>query len=172
MVAGMGKAFLGSFVVVFLMMTLLFRSPLWGALSMIPLTFTILFVYGVIGLVGKDYDMPVAVLSSLALGLAVDFGIHFLSRVREMSERLGSWSAAQEPMFQEPARAIQRNVIVIAVGFLPLLFATLVPYQTVGLLLASILLLSGFATLVLLPALITLLERQLMPQPSNPEGKP
>ncbi len=172
MVAGMGKAFLGSFVVVFLMMTLLFRSPLWGALSMIPLTFTILFVYGVIGLVGKDYDMPVAVLSSLALGLAVDFGIHFLSRAREMTERLGSWSAALEPMFQEPARAIQRNVIVIAVGFLPLLFATLVPYQTVGLLLASILLLSGFATLVLLPALITLLERQLMPQPSNPEGKP
>jgi len=45
---------------------------------MIPLTVTITLIYGIIGLVGKDYDMPVAVLSSLTLGLSVDFAIHFL----------------------------------------------------------------------------------------------
>ncbi len=82
MVTGMLKSFLSSFVVVFIMMAILFRSALWGLLAMIPLTFTIGIIYGVIGLIGKDYDMPVAVLSSLTLGLAVDFAIHFLQRSR------------------------------------------------------------------------------------------
>ena len=69
MVSGMLQAFLGSFLIVFLMMTILYRSALWGLLSMVPLTVTIGLIYGAIGLVGKDYDMPVAVLSSLSLGL-------------------------------------------------------------------------------------------------------
>ena len=64
---------LGFSLVVLLMMIVLFRSGLWGFLSMMPLTITIGFIYGMIGLVGKDYDMPVAVLSSLTLGLSVDW---------------------------------------------------------------------------------------------------
>ena len=44
---------------------------------------------------------------------------------------------------------------------LPLLFAPLVPYQTVGVLLASILAVSGGATLLLLPAIFTVAERFL-----------
>ena len=161
MVAGMLEAFAGSFLVVFLLMTILFRSALWGLLSMIPLTVTIAAIYGVIGIIGKDYDMPVAVLSSLTLGLAVDFAIHFLARSREMHRRYGSWQAAAPHVFGEPARAITRNIIVIAAGFLPLLLAPLVPYQTVGTFLATILLVSGVATLLLLPALIRLMEKWL-----------
>jgi uncharacterized membrane protein YdfJ with MMPL/SSD domain len=71
-------------------------------------------------------------------------------------------------MFGEPARAITRNVIVIGIGFLPLLAAPLVPYQTVGLFIASILLMAGVATLFLLPALITLLQRALFRDPRHP----
>jgi len=73
MVAGMMNSLLSSFVVVLIMMMVLFRSPLFGLLAMIPLSVTITFIYGLIGLVGKDYDMPVAILSSLTLGLSVDF---------------------------------------------------------------------------------------------------
>jgi len=161
MVSGMLKAFLGSFVVVLVMMSLLFRSPWWGLLSMIPLTLTIGLIYGVIGLIGKDYDMPVAVLSALTLGLAIDFAIHFLARSRELYSKQSGWVATSELVFAEPARAIARNVIVIAIGFTPLLAAPLRPYNTVGVLLASILLVSGLATLLLLPALMSLFEKTL-----------
>lgn len=161
MVWGMLRAFLGSFVVVLLMMTVLFRSPLWGLLSMIPLTLTIGLIYGVIGLIGKDYDMPVAVLSALTLGLAVDFAIHFLARARELYSAADGWEGTIGRVFAEPARAITRNVIVIAIGFTPLLAAPLVPYNTVGVFLAAILFLSGLATLMILPALLRLLEKPL-----------
>jgi predicted RND superfamily exporter protein len=166
MVWGMLKSFLSSFAVVFIMMTVLFRSPLWGMLAMVPLSVTIALIYGIIGIAGKDYDMPVAVLSSLTLGLAVDFAIHFIERSRMVFKKTGSWEKAISEMFEEPARAISRNVIVIAVGFTPLLASPLVPYNTVGIFLASIMAISGIATMFILPSLITALEERLFSQKS------
>lgn len=159
MVRGMLSSLISSFVVVFIMMVVLFRSPLYGLLSMIPLTVTISFIYGLIGLVGKDYDMPVAVLSALTLGLSVDFAIHFLERAREEYKKAGNWKDASKQMFREPAMAISRNAITISVGFTPLLVAPLVPYRTVGFFLATIMAASWLATLFILPALLTMLQK-------------
>jgi len=90
MVWGMLQSFMGSFIIVFIMMAILFRSLLWGIVCMVPLLITIVVIYGIIGLVGKDYDMPVAVLSALTLGMAVDFAIHFLERARTAYAETGS----------------------------------------------------------------------------------
>ena len=162
MVAGMLKSLLGAFVVVFLMMTLLFRSVLLGLLAMVPLTLTILAVYGLIGWIGKDYDMPIAVLSSLTLGLSVDFAIHFIQRMRALLAEKGSFEEAAAQLFEEPARAIARNAIVIALGFTPLFFAELVPYLTVGAFMASIMAISAAATLILLPALMSPMRERIL----------
>jgi len=152
---------------VFLMAAFLFRSPLWGLLCMVPLTVTITLIYGLIGFIGKDYDMPVAVLSAMTLGLSVDFAIHFLQRSRSVYPRAGhNWLKTSEEMYGEPARAISRNILVIAVGFTPLLISPLIPYQTVGFLLASIMVVSGLATLLILPALIRMIEPRLFKKQS------
>jgi predicted RND superfamily exporter protein len=168
MVWGMLQSFMGSFIIVFIMMAILFRSILWGLICMIPLMVTIAAIYGIIGLAGKDYDMPVAVLSALSLGMAVDFAIHFLERSREEYSRFGSWKKASEEMFGEPARAISRNVIVIAIGFLPLLAAPLVPYKTVGIFVCAILAVSGVATLLILPAILRLMNKRLFKAAAQP----
>ncbi|MBT3294682.1 MAG: MMPL family transporter [Verrucomicrobia bacterium] len=159
MVRGMFSSLVSSFVVVLVMMMVLFRSPLFGLLAMAPLSLTILFIYGLIGWMGKDYDMPVAVLSSLTLGLSVDFAIHFLERAREEFKLAGSWQKSCGPMFSEPAKAISRNAITISIGFTPLLIAPLLPYRTVGFFLATIMAVSWMATLLVLPALLTLLQK-------------
>lgn len=154
MVAGMLRSLIGAFVVVFIMMTLLFRSLRYGLLAMLPLTITIIGMYGLIGWIGKDYDMPIAVLSSLTLGLSVDFAIHFIQRLLSLFKQTGSFSSAATKMFEEPARAISRNAIVIALGFTPLFLSPLMPYITVGAFMAAIMAMSGVATLLLLPALV------------------
>ncbi|WP_028110750.1 efflux RND transporter permease subunit [Ferrimonas futtsuensis] len=166
MVSGMRDSLLWAFVIVLGMMVLLFRSPLYGLLAMLPLTLTISFIYGLIGWLGKDYDMPIAVLSALTLGLSVDFAIHFLERFREQLKLEGDVRRALTAMFQEPARAISRNAIVIAIGFTPLLLAPLVPYITVGVLLASIMAISALTTLLLLPASLWLLAPLLKRSPA------
>ncbi len=159
MVEGMLDSLISAFVVVFIMMVLLFRSVVFGVLAMLPLSLTIAFIYGLIGWVGKDYDMPIAVLSSLTLGLSVDFAIHFIERTRATFKQTGNWQDTLAVMFDEPARAISRNAIVIAIGFTPLLFAPLVPYITVGVFLASIMAISAIVTLIMLPAVMTAFSR-------------
>jgi predicted RND superfamily exporter protein len=170
MVWGMLQSFMGSFIIVFIMMAILFRSPLWGIVCMIPLLITIVVIYGIIGLVGKDYDMPVAVLSALTLGMAVDFAIHFLERARSEYAQTGSWQKSVGLMFGEPARAISRNVLVIAIGFLPLLAAPLIPYKTVGIFLCAIMALSGAVTLMVLPSILKLLEKVLFKKTDQPKS--
>ncbi|WP_294343517.1 MMPL family transporter [Prosthecochloris sp.] len=167
-VEGFLQSFAGSFIIVFLIMSFLFRSPLWGALCMVPLSITLLMIYGMTGLIGKDYDLPVAVLSSLSLGMAVDFAIHFLSRSRSLYGEKKSWRSILPELFGEPARAISRNVLVIAVGFLPLVVAPLVPYKTTGVMLFGILTISGIVTLLLLPAMLRLFENTFF---KKEEGK-
>ena len=154
MVTGMLSSLTSAFFMVLVMMLVLFRSIKIGLLAMLPLTVTILFIYGVIGFIGKDYDMPIAVLSALTLGLSVDFAIHFLERCRAIYRDTGDWPSTVEEVYKGPARAISRNAVVVAVGFTPLLFAPLVPYITVGFFLAMIMAVSAVVTVVLLPAVI------------------
>ncbi len=156
MVVGMRNALLGSFVVVLLMMIFLLRSFVLGLISMIPLTVTIALVYGLVGLTGRPYDMPIAVLSSLTLGLSIDFAIHFLKRGQEIYKQIKNVRQTITELFKEPARAIARNIVVIALGFVPLLFSNLVPYVTVGAFFLAIMALSGAATFLILPGLISL----------------
>ncbi|MEX2482418.1 MAG: MMPL family transporter [Gammaproteobacteria bacterium] len=164
MVSGMLTALGGSYVVVLVMMALLLRSLWWGLLSMLPLTMTVALIYGIVGISGKDYDMPVAVLSSLSIGLAIDYAIHFLVRARAAVARTGSWAASVPELFGETARAITRNAIVLGVGFTPLLAAPLVPYKTVGVFIASILLIAGLVSLIVLPAVLRLGTPLFFPQ--------
>ncbi len=159
MVRGMLGAVLGSFVLVFLLMVYLFRSVTLGLIAMAPLSVAILFSYGLVGFVGKDYDMPVAVCTSLSLGLAIDLAIHYLQRFRSRYQEGKDLEDAHRFTFGLPLRAITRNAIVITLGFFPLVFATLTPYVTVGVFFASLMAWSFVATLLFLPALVTLVGR-------------
>jgi predicted RND superfamily exporter protein len=172
MVKGMLRSLLSSFAIVLVIMSLLYRSVRWGILSMIPLTMTIALLYGLIGLIGKDYDMVMAILSSLTLGLSIDFAIHYIQRTRRLQAETGAWTRTAALMSAAPARAIARNAIIIAVGFLPLLLSSLRPYRTVGVFLATIMMISGMGTLVILPALIQNLSGRLFGRAEEAPAEP
>ena len=67
-------------------------------------------------------------------------------------------------MFGGPGRAIIRNALVVAIGFLPLLTAPLVPYKTVGFFMFAIMAISSFATLFIIPAIISLFPAIITPK--------
>jgi len=163
MVGGMsGKAIPGSFVVVFLLMVVAFRSLSLGALSMVPMGLAILFAYGLVGWVGKDFDMPIAVCSSIALGMGIDLAIHFLDRFREHYKAHRDLEESIRHMFGEPGRAIARNAIVITLGFLPLMAASLTPYVTVGAFFALLMVFSTLGTIYILPAVLRVIGPRIL----------
>ncbi|MFA5039505.1 MAG: MMPL family transporter [Candidatus Omnitrophota bacterium] len=155
MVVGMLWNFIGSFLIVLVMMVILLRSVVAGLVAMVPMTVTVLFIYGMLGFVGKEYDMPVAVLSALTLGLAIDFAIHFIERAKAIYQVKGSWPQTAQELFLGPCRAILRNALVVSVGFLPLFVSPLVPYNTVGFFMFAIMLFASIGTLLILPAIIS-----------------
>jgi len=160
----MMKGFILALIVVFAILAYDFRSLKWAVVGYTPLLFTVLLLYGVVGYIGKDFDMPISVLSCLSLGMAVDFAIHFVSRLRQRlreapAELLSDallWTAAR------PGKGIVRNAILFAASFAVMIFAPLTPYITVGAFIVSMMLLSAVMTLIYLPALITLMQGWLM----------
>jgi hypothetical protein len=163
----MVTGFLLALVAVFCILALDFRSFKWALVGYIPLLFTVLVLYGAVGFAGKDFDMPISVLSTLSLGMAVDFAIHFISRFRKRWSEVRSgdgapgeaalieallWTAAR------PGKGVLRNAVLFASAFSVMLFAPLTPYITVGAFIVSMMILSAAMTILYLPALVVLLR--------------
>ncbi|MBI4376668.1 MAG: MMPL family transporter [Elusimicrobia bacterium] len=161
------KGFLLALVVIFAILAVNFRSPKWALVGYVPLLFTVILIYGAVGFMGKDFDMPISVLSCLSLGMAVDFAIHFINRFRQRvaEGRAGAvpeaiedalvWTAAR------PGKGILRNAVLFAAAFSVMLFAPLTPYVTVGAFIVAMMLLSAILCIVYIPALIVLLRKWL-----------
>jgi predicted RND superfamily exporter protein len=177
---GMLTGFISSLVLVLVLLVIEYRSLRWGIVSFVPLLFTVALIYGAVGLTGKDFDMPISVLSTLSLGMAIDFAIHFVSRFRQRLAETGfnataggvNPSALTDTLLwtvARPGRGVIRNAVLFASGFFVMLFASLTPYITVGAFMAAMMLLSAVATLLYLPALIVMFGRWL---PLAPKPKP
>jgi predicted RND superfamily exporter protein len=157
---GMREGFIASCALVLVLLVAGYRSFRWGLVSFVPLLFTVLVGYGAVGFLGKDFDMPIAVLSTLSMGLAVDFAFHFVSRFQQRYRETGDLEEALIWTVARPGRGIVRNALLFSSGFAVMLFAGLTPYVTVGVSMIGIMLLSALATLVFLPALIALFHLQ------------
>lgn len=153
---GMLEGFIASCILVFILLVLDYRSLRWGIISFLPLLFTVVLIYGVVGFIGKDFDMPISVLSTLSLGLAIDFAIHFVSRFQERYRETGDLESSLVWTTARPGLGIVKNAVLFASGFAVMVFAALTPYITVGVFMAAIMVLSAAATIVYLPALIFL----------------
>jgi predicted RND superfamily exporter protein len=166
--------FAWALVAVLVVLALNFRSLKWALVSYVPLLLTIALLYGALGFAGKDFDMPICVLSTLSLGMAVDFAIHFIERFRRAYEERtraaverGGGTPDRASVVREavlwtavrPGRGILRNAVLFAGTFSVMFFASLTPYVTVGAFMVTMMLLSALLTLLLLPAIIVLLER-------------
>jgi hypothetical protein len=152
----MVKTFLAALVVVLAILALSFRSLRWGMVAFVPLLFTIALIYGALGFIGKDFDMPISVLSTLSLGMAVDFAIHFIRRYRQRLAETGDTAEALVWTVARPGKGILRNAILFSLAFAVMLASSLTPYITVGVFIMTMMMLSAIFTLIYLPALIAL----------------
>jgi predicted RND superfamily exporter protein len=159
---GMLESFLAGVALVLVLLVAQTRSLLWGVLMFLPLLFTIVLIYGAVGFLGKDFDMPVAVLSTLSLGMAIDFAIHFVGRFRQRYREHPHLREALVWTVARPGKGILLNAVLFALGFAVMGFADLTPYVTVGVFMAAIMLLSALLSVICLPGLIRLFARVLL----------
>ncbi len=142
------RSLVTSLPLILLIMVLVFRSPIAGLIGAAPTLVTLAVTYGLMGLLPNrlPLDITSSMLASIALGVGIDYAIHFLWRYRE----LGLHGA-----MATTGRSILVNAAEITAGFSVLVGASIVPVSRFGLLTAETLLVAALATLTLLPALLS-----------------
>lgn len=141
--------------VVTVLLSLIFRSTVAGALALAPLVVTILVNFGVMGFFGVGLDSFTAMVASIAIGLGVDYAIHFTHRLKkELTGHDGDTEEALRRTLSTSGVAVMVNAASVGLGFLVLLAAGGQHIRRFGGLSSLTMLLAGALTLTLLPVLL------------------
>jgi predicted RND superfamily exporter protein len=158
------KSFLYAFALIGAMMCFIFRSLRTGLLSMIPNVWPILLTLGGMGWLGIPLDYNKVMIATVAMGIAVDDTIHFVSRYHHEFDESGSYADALAAAMADVGHAVFVTSLVLVLGFLVNLFSVLDASARSGVLLAATIATALLADLLLTPALVLTLE------PFGPEG--
>ncbi|MBK5930548.1 efflux RND transporter permease subunit [Halochromatium salexigens] len=139
---------------IFLLMVVIWRSFSAALLCMVPNLSPILVIFIVMGLFGIWLDMATAMITGVAVGIAVDDTIHvyYGYRSRRARGRSPVWALART--YQHAGRAVTATTLILSAQFLLLLGSPFMPTNDFGLLTALGLVTALLFDLLVLPALL------------------
>ncbi len=143
-----------SLLLVFALVALTFRSLGAGLYAVLPLVLAMPLLFGLMGHLGIELNVVTAMLSSIVVGVGVDYTLHFLWRYR--AERRGGLApeAAVERTLTTAGRGIVFNALSVIVGFSVVLISNFLPVQFFGFLVVVSIGACLVGALVLLPSLV------------------
>jgi hypothetical protein len=129
----------------------MFRSPIIGIFNAMPLFFGIFLNFATMGALGIPINIMTMVTSSLAIGIGVDYAIHFIHRyIIELGSNNHYEKSIPQSM-KTSGVAITFNSFVVASGFIILVLSTFKGVKFMGFLLALTMITTAFAALTILP---------------------
>ncbi len=150
-----------SLVVVFLIVLFQFKSLKIGIFALIPTLTGIMGNYLFMYAMDIPFDVITIIFASITVGVGVDAAIHFLLRfcIRTQEHPNLPYTLLITQTLEETARPILLSSTSLVLGLLVLRFASFLPIQYFGLLLAFALVVTTFSTLFILPALMIALHK-------------
>ena len=161
----------GQFPISWLSPSNLGNGMMAGAISMIPNVFPVLLVFGIMGHLGIAIDIGTMMTASVAMGVAVDDTIHFLSWFRQNLDKGLSRGEALIETYRRVGPAMTQTTIVGGLGLFVFSLSTFTPTQRFGTLMLTMLAAALVGDLIMLPALLSSpLGRWFKPRVNRPEG--
>ena len=133
---------------------LMLRSTLMALLSILPVSMTVVIIYGSMGFIGIPLEIPTVLLGGMSIGIGVDFAIHYLFRYRLSRHEGRNHADACEQTAATAGRALLFNAVVLFFGFIVLLAARFNPQIKLGGLVAATVLICYVSTIYLFPVLL------------------
>ncbi|MBC8493529.1 MAG: MMPL family transporter [Candidatus Thioglobus sp.] len=146
-----------AFGLISVMMILLIGNIKIGLISMIPNMLPILFLSTVMVIFDMPLDMFTMLIGAIALGLAVDDTVHFMHNFRRYELEYNDVDKAVRLTLMGTGRAIVVTSLVLSVGFLVLLFASMSSMFNFGVLTATAIFIALMADFFLVPAIMKLM---------------
>lgn len=149
-----------SSVAVGLIVAALMKSVLLGIPSLVPLFFTVLINFGLMGYAGLPLDAVTSIIAGVVIGLGVDYAIHYISRYR--LERANGHQMEQALLNTgvSAGRGIFFNALALVIGFMVLVFSHFRAIAVFGFLISVTMVVSSFAALVVIPLLLQYFDRK------------
>ena len=166
LIQGIQKGLIVAVALVSIMMLLLFRSWKVMLIAAVPNLLPVMITFGLMGLLDIPINLFTAPFVCIALGLAVDDTVHFLSRFRIELRMDGDYGAAMERTMLSVGRALILTSIVFMAGFLIFLVSSFQISRNFGALISFTIVGALFSDLFVLPRL--LLRFRPFPAQSNP----
>ncbi|MGH7820340.1 MAG: efflux RND transporter permease subunit, partial [Candidatus Binatia bacterium] len=130
-----------------------FGSIRIGLLSLVPNVFPILVLFGLMGWTGIALDVSTSMIAAIAIGIAVDDTIHYLSEFTSLARRTGDAARATCEAIRTVGRPIVFTSVALAAGFLVSCFSGFQPVRHFGALSAATMVIAVLSDLVLTPAI-------------------
>ena len=160
MVKGQLQSLALAILFVFVLMIIISRSLTYGTFCTIPVSLTVILNFGIMGWFKIPLDVASAIIASVAIGIGIDYAIHFFNRYKE---ELAIGKSAEEAIkitISNTGQAIFYNAAAVGLGFFVLIFASMPPLARFGWLIALTMFFSSTASLTVLPALLFLRDRR------------
>ncbi len=161
-VKGQVKSLILAMVVVFVLLSIIFRSGRAGFLSALPLSVAILVLFGLMGFFGIALDIATALLSSIMIGVGIDYTIHFLWRFKEERARGIEHKEAAYITLTTTGRGIVFNAISVIIGFLALTLSNFAPLRFFGALVVISISTCLISALILIPSIVILAKPKFL----------
>lgn len=151
-----------SLLCVFVIIAISFKSAWAGLLGAIPLAFTILLNYMVMGFTGIKLDLITSIIASVAIGVGIDYTIHFLETFRNERHLNDDMEIVLQNTFDKSGTGIMTNAIAVGLGFLVLCLSKFVVLRYIGVLVAIVMFSSSILALTIIPGFLHLYDPKFM----------
>jgi hypothetical protein len=145
-----------AFIAIILLLAFIFRSIKAGLIGSLPLLFAVLCTFGLMGWLGIDLNLVTALLSSISIGLGVDFTIHIFWRIKWELERGNNYRDSIIITLKTIGRGIIINAFSVMLGFSVLFLSGFPLIRSFAFLIIISLFLCLISALIFIPALIYL----------------
>jgi len=135
---------------------LIFRSIKKGIFTIIPILFSLVMIFGFMGMMGMRLGISTSLLTAMIVGIGIDFSVHYLISFYKNQQK--GIETALFNTCKNTGNAISYDAISNIIGFSVLSFSGFLPVQHFGWLLAFSMLLIYINTLVIFPILFTIKE--------------
>jgi len=139
---------------VLILLTIQFRSFIGGLISILPIILTVLFNFSIMWIFKIPLDAATVMIGSVAVGIGIDYSIHFNNRFHFEITKKNSVESALITTLQTTGKGIIINAFSVMFGFLTLLLGSIVPMQRFGWLIALTMIISALASITFLPSLL------------------
>ncbi len=147
-----------SLAIVFLILTAYYRSPAAGIIGIVPLLISIALNFGIMGIMGIKLNIGTAMVASFAIGIGIDYTIHYLAAYRHEYTHRKEHGDFLIHTFYGSGKAIFFNALSVGAGFAVLMLSKFNMLSDLGFLIALIMLTSSFASLTVLPTLLSIIK--------------